>query len=74
MSYSNSIRLTLNIKDRNITFEENHIKIEIIDEIETQLYLGDLIPPASNIRPILRLRKQRYLANVGSKHFELKRT
>lgn len=100
MSYSNSIRLTLNIKDQNITFKENYLKIEIIDEVQTQVYMGDLlpptpkfckkcgaknsnyslikngtktttikIPPVSNIRAILRLRKQRYLCRCCKQTF-----
>lgn len=48
MSYSNCIRLTLNIKDQNIKFEESHVKLEVINNIETLVYLGILSPPAPN--------------------------
>ncbi len=37
MSNSNCIRITLNIKDQNIVFGEDYIKLEVINKIETQV-------------------------------------
>lgn len=48
MSNSNSIRLTLNIKDQNITFKKNYLNLEVINKVQTQVYMGDLIPPTPN--------------------------
>lgn len=44
MSISHSIRLTLNIKDQNIHFQNNFLTEEIIDQTSTLIYHGYLSP------------------------------
>lgn len=45
MSISNSIRISLNLKDKNIHFSENCVTEENIDGVLTLVYEGKLIPP-----------------------------
>lgn len=49
MSNSNNIRLTLNIKDLNIKFNENSVKEEKINGVLALVYYGTLSPKAPNI-------------------------
>lgn len=44
MSQSHSIRITLNLKDKNIIFGENYLEIESIKGVETLVYSGNLSP------------------------------
>lgn len=91
MSITNSIQITLQLKDENITFPENHVSEQIINGVKSLVYCGRLspktpsscplcgcvnikhsiyrngtksvdiiMPRVSNMKTILRLKKQRF--------------
>lgn len=45
MSISNSIRISLKIKDQNLHFSEDYVKEEIVNGVLTLVYRGRLVPP-----------------------------
>lgn len=73
MSNSNCIRITLNIKDQNIIFGEDYIKLEVINKIETQVYTGILSPPTpKKCKNCGNKNKKNSLIKNGSKMVTIK--
>ena len=48
MSHHHSIRNLLNIKDKNITFDENFCAEELIKGVQSKVFYGQLTLPVNN--------------------------
>lgn len=73
MSISNSIRLTLNLEDKNITFSNNPVKEQKINGVVTLVYYGKLSPKAPFSCPKCGCLNQNYdIIKNGSKLVNIK--
>ena len=73
MSISNCIRLTLNIKDKNIKFTENSVKEENINGVVSLIYNGILSPDAPAFCPKCGCLNEHYdIIKHGSKIVNIK--
>ena len=73
MSISHSIRLVLNIKDKNIKFDENFVVEEKIKEVETLIYKGTLSPKAPDYCPKCGCENSKFdIIKNGSKLVDIK--
>ena len=73
MSISNSIRLTLNIKDLNITFSEDYLKEEKIKDVLALVFNGKLSPAAPGSCPCCgTVNKDHSIIKNGSKEVMIK--
>lgn len=73
MSISNSIRLTLNLKDKNIKFKENFVEEVNIKGIDTLVYSGTLSPDAPSFCPKCGCINKNYdIIKHGSKTVNIK--
>ncbi len=73
MSISNSIRLTLNLKDKNIKFKENFVEEVNIKGVDTLVYSGTLSPDAPSFCPKCGCINKNYdIIKHGSKTVNIK--
>lgn len=73
MSISNSIRISLNIKDPNITFDQNFVQEVPINGIISLVYNASLSPEAPSVCPKCGIINQNYdIIKNGSKYVHIK--